>query len=437
MNFVKRAILNFWYKKSYNLLLILLVLILATLVLSGFAIRTASAQSCASIRRTLGGAVTMTNLSKAYRGVESDTAQRIAALKHVQSSNYIINADAYAYDFKAIDDPFSGFHGRSKKVAADINLIGFTQTAKFSGFTTGTLRLDKGRQLIAADVNKPYAMIEKSLAVQDKLDIGSKITLSAVGGSKKVITETIVGIFKDLDKDSDFGGPIARNGNEIFVPYSETQKLTQNDAFDSAVYYMDDPLNIESFKEEATKLLSKNYLLNAQDASYRRMSGSLSSLAFLSNIMVFGIMILGAVILSLIVMLTLKSRTYEIGILLSVGEKKAKIITQMALEILLPVLIAVTISIATGSMMAQQVGNVMLQSQNQSQQGVSDSGQSSTTDIYTGKTLSTVQGIKVTITEYEIIMLYAAGTAIALLSAIAPVAFVLRCSPKKILLDIE
>jgi putative ABC transport system permease protein len=59
MNFVKRAFRNLVYKKAYNILLILLFTVLATIVLSGFAIRKASVQSCIEVRRKLGGTVTM------------------------------------------------------------------------------------------------------------------------------------------------------------------------------------------------------------------------------------------------------------------------------------------------------------------------------------------------------------------------------------------
>lgn len=83
-------------------------------------------------------------------------------------------------------------------------------------------------------------------------------------------------------------------------------------------------------------------------------------MGFISTIMVVGIIIVGAVILSLILVLNLKGRKFEIGVLLSLGEQKAKVILQMALETLIPVIIAFTISIAAGNLAAQQIGNIML-----------------------------------------------------------------------------
>jgi putative ABC transport system permease protein len=92
-------------------------------------------------------------------------------------------------------------------------------------------------------------------------------------------------------------------------------------------------------------------------------------------------------------MLALKDRKYEIGVLLSIGEKKLKIILQLVLEIIIPVIIAFSISIATGAIASQQIGNIMLQTENQVQQNIS--ADTTVTDYMTGKTISTKDKIDV------------------------------------------
>jgi putative ABC transport system permease protein len=62
--------------------------------------------------------------------------------------------------------------------------------------------------------------------------------------------------------------------------------------------------------------------------------------------------------------LTFKSRNFEIGILLSTGEKKIKIAAQMAVEILIPILIAFSISAALGNISTRQVAGVLSNIQN-------------------------------------------------------------------------
>lgn len=437
MNFLKRAFLNILYKKTYNLVLLFLFIILATLILSGFAINTASRQACTAVRRELGGAVTMRS-ADILSGVPQDVAGKIAKLNHAQSSNYIIKAEAYAYDFKAINDPLSGYGDKIKDVKADINAIGLTQTAKLNSFSNGTNIIESGRGLTANDVNTTNIIIEKTLAAQNKLKVGSKLTLSSTKGDYLKTTCTVVGIYKNTSENAGTNGPLSENGNTIYLSYTAVQQLANSNILSYAIFYVDDPINIYSFKNEAAEIAKSAYTLDAQDAEYKRMSGSLSSLAFLTNIMVYGILIISAAILSLIVMLSLKDRKYEIGVLLSIGEKKIKIISQMVIEIIVPVIIAFSISIATGTIAAQQIGNIMLKTENQVHQSIStDNLSSNITDSGSGKDLTSVRNINVNINAEEILVLYGSGILIVLLSAITPIVFVLRYSPKKILVDAE
>ncbi len=64
-----------------------------------------------------------------------------------------------------------------------------------------------------------------------------------------------------------------------------------------------------------------------------------------SQFMMFAAFAIGVVSLSLLVMIMLKERDFEIGVLLSMGESKMKIIIQLVAEILIPVIAGIGIAI--------------------------------------------------------------------------------------------
>ncbi|MDZ4907314.1 FtsX-like permease family protein, partial [Clostridium perfringens] len=69
------------------------------------------------------------------------------------------------------------------------------------------------------------------------------------------------------------------------------------------------------------------------------------------------------VILSLIIILSLKDRRYEIGVLMSMGESRLKIISQLLVEIMIVACIAFSISTFTGNAVAQKIGTNLLQNE--------------------------------------------------------------------------
>lgn len=71
----------------------------------------------------------------------------------------------------------------------------------------------------------------------------------------------------------------------------------------------------------------------------------------------------GTVILALIVILTIRERKYEIGVLLSLGEKRTKIIGQFFAELLVVLVIALVISGVSGKFVGNIVGEQLLEQQ--------------------------------------------------------------------------
>lgn len=124
--------------------------------------------------------------------------------------------------------------------------------------------------------------------------------------------------------------------------------------------------------------------------------------------MVTASMVMGAIILTLLVIMAMKERDFEIGILLSRCECKWKIIAQMILEVLVPVMLAVTASVFISGWVAQSIG-----------------------------TLLGGENIKVTIERAPVIIMYLCGLGLTLLASSVSIWKITRYRPKKILMAIE
>ncbi len=104
------------------------------------------------------------------------------------------------------------------------------------------------------------------------------------------------------------------------------------------------------FDEMAEYLESHpRYQIQPESQWYDRVAKPLDQEAKLAGAMLY--LLLGSVVLiiALIVVISIKERRREVGILLSMGESKVKVIGQLALETALPILVSLVIGISIGT----------------------------------------------------------------------------------------
>lgn len=291
------------------------------------------------------------------------------------------------------------------------------------------------------DVGTNNAVISKKLAEYNKLKIGNKITLGNLKSGKET-SFSIVGIYDFNESMNEYG---TDDINTVYCPYSAANELSGNNIVYTAKYELDDAANINAFKSEASKIISDKYNLYAQDTEYERLAGPISSITTIADILFFISAIASAAILFLIVLLTFKSRNFEIGILLSTGEKKIKIAAQMAVEILIPILIAFGISAALGNISTRQAGNVLSNIQNSvvddyqnSSSETSDTEEGVIADSNDTDEVSQINvSLDTTVTGNQYLMLFLLGIIISLLAVMVPIITIMQFSPKKILSQLE
>jgi putative ABC transport system permease protein len=171
----------------------------------------------------------------------------------------------------------------------------------------------------------------------------------------------------------------------------------------------------------------------------RAVEGAMSNINFFAELIIWFSVIATVLILSLFLILSIQDRKHEIGIYLSVGEKKVNIIIQILLETLTPVLAGISIALFIGNFLADFISrNLIMQELQSSQMQHNQNGFFFNNGFYSmfldNHIATAISSYEVSLTGDQIVLFYAMGIGIAILSVGIALVYFLRLSPKAILL---
>lgn len=244
-----------------------------------------------------------------------------------------------------------------------VSLNSSSQVNREKLFSSGVFSLLKGKMIEATDIHK--IMIHEELASKNQLNLGDTITLDVIQqetGEKKKVDYEIVGIFSGKKQEIYTGLTSDFSENTVFTDYQSIHQL-----FSSELGEVVTGLNIfASSSEELLKMKQaiealpfnwEEFVIENQKQDFDDILESITGLQSMVQWMTVGILIAGAVVLSLMLMLSVRERIYEIGILLSIGIHKAWIIGKFFVELFLLTIPSIFVSLALGPMMVQQLMN--------------------------------------------------------------------------------
>lgn len=460
----------FSVKKSMGktILLFGLFFVIANLMIAGLSIQSAITKSMDYMRTSLGSDVTFSyNMKSMMRDLEKgeamdsavnsitvEMADQLKDLKYVETYNYTVNVSVSGVDIDPVkvieeDTTLSSNHSFEN----DFTVVGNTTMAHLTYFMNKNYVLKSGRLLTAKDVKTKNCVIEKNLANDNDLKIGSTFQVIKTHENNEKISTTlkVVGIY-EIKTTNQIGRLMSNHQNpmnQIYTGLSVAQKLNNSmTKISSATYYLDDPKHIDAFKEQAqssTKINFETYTLDANDQIYQRSVSSLENIETLVMIFLWVVVIAGSVILCLILILTMRSRFYEFGVLLSLGQAKIKIILQQFLEILMIAFLAFILSLGTGKMASHIISDMLINSQQSSQNTVKMNmkdehmEKSKKNESLFDKAIQNpvVAQLDVSLTPQNIFELGEITMIICVISVILPSIYILRLSPREILIRKE
>ncbi|PEA59554.1 permease [Bacillus thuringiensis] len=450
MNFIKRSFLSLQSRKGKSLILLAIFLVVINLVFAGFTIQSASSKATDLARQQLGADINLridinkyleeqnnnqnANEARKVPSIEKKEADKIKNSKYLDHYNYLKSAIAELKELHNVE-PSGGAQSFGPNNNLNFTLQGVRDFFSLEAAQDKKLKLIEGEGITSKTIGKNVAMIEKKLAEKNNLKVGDKLQIGEVMDEELTTKELeIIGIYESKEEAPSFGGQsfaLLEPANQIYVPYSVMNSL------ENAIYSLKDPKDIDAFKEEAKKLgLPAYYELDAQDNVYKQMIGPIENIASFSKTIVIMVSIAGATILGLIIMLSIKERRKEMGILLSIGEKKWKLMGQLLVEVLCIAVLAFGLSLATGEKVSQKVGDNLLSSEiakneDKPEDPIAKLSGNPAADV------DPVDNIDVSISTEDLGKVGGIGLGIAMLGTILPALSILRLNPKQILLKDE
>jgi len=142
---------------------------------------------------------------------------------------------------------------------------------------------------------------------------------------------------------------------DLVVQATEDQPLVLE-----SVFLLHDPRDAEKFAQAAYEILPEYWYIYDASDRFAPFISSMDNMLWISNLIFYGALIATVVILGLTFTLLLHERRREIGIYLSLGESKAKIISQLLIEVLVVSAIAITFAFFLGNHLSQILSREML-----------------------------------------------------------------------------
>ena len=379
-------------------------------------------------------------------------ADSLKDLKYVKNYNYQISTSANSNSISAVETASDNSNNQPEQASNQVDFtISANTTMKYlDSFTNNNYKLTKGRLLTTKDQNTNNCVIETNLASDNDLSVGDTFTITTTVNDETITQElTIVGIY-EIQSTNEIGSAHFNNPvNTIYTDLSIGQTLTgSSENITSAIYYLDDPENAEAFVELAKKKSDidfDTFSLDANNRLYQQNASSLESMQSFAKMFVWIVVIAGSAILCLILALTIRNRYYEIGVLLSLGQSKVKIIAQQLIEVGLIAVVAFVISLGTGQLTSHYMGNMLESSSSlnvmqMDQKGDQPNDHQQKTNKQTKENFlgNMIQGpsnqeLDVSITGENVVQLAGVTAAICIVSIAVPAAYVLRLTPRQIL----
>lgn len=236
-------------------------------------------------------------------------------------------------------------NGPTRVFTPPVILVGTTNPTNLSsGIAGGTFSLKDGK-VFAGDSKDNVAVVGSTLATKNNLKVGS--TFTAYGQAV-----TVAGIF---DAGNRFGN------NQVLMPLAVVQALSsQAGAVTSATINVDSVENIAAVTAAAKTMLGD--AADVTNASERAQTAiaPLENIRTISLYSLIGAVAAGAVIILLTMIMIVRERRREIGVIKAIGASNINVMTQFATEAITLTLLGATIGILFGAIAGSPITKLLV-----------------------------------------------------------------------------
>lgn len=230
-------------------------------------------------------------------------------------------------------------------------------------FNSGVFTIKEGRNIEENDKNT--ILVHEDFAKLNNLSLNDEISLELLemeyNKQTKECKFKIIGIFSGKKQEKYTGLSSDFSENTVFVDYTTSQEALNrsedNQVVNKILIFSNRPesTNLVLNKIKELKIDWSKYSIEKDNNAFEESLESVNGIKHIIKIMTYSIMLGGLVVLSLILILWLRERIYEIGILLSIGISKIKIMIQFIIELIFISIPSVVSSLLLGNLLLRQI----------------------------------------------------------------------------------
>ena len=248
---------------------------------------------------------------------------------------------------------------------------GNTDAASLADFREGRKALVDGRLYDYFDYlqGSPVVLVEKNLAEKNELAVGDtiKVQVKDRTGREGEQEVSVIGIYETRQAEKS-DNPLGFNpfGNTFYAPLSLVQKLNDTPGYvDSASYYFDSVDSTGAMYEGFTSLPgSERCEMTTDHADYQALADPLTKTGNASTIGLWGSLGACVLILFLSILLVVRGRVKELGVLKAVGGANRQVLAQFAVEVAALCLVAMLMASGATALIGQRLGDWLLKESN-------------------------------------------------------------------------
>ncbi|WP_078551574.1 ABC transporter permease [Bacillus alkalicellulosilyticus] len=494
MNFFMRGLLSIIRKKGKSIILFAIIFILGNLIAGAISIQQATNIVEGTVKERLGTAAIivwdslkydeyfnslsdeeMMNFDYDPENIGVDLIKQVGELKYVKYYDYTTRTSIASNQLESVKDEMNDSNYSVEGYDMDFRLKG-TNYAPILDFEEGKSQLVDGRVFTQEELenDSTVAVISKKLAETNNLHVGDSLVLTTlvtrvtdfftgeqeIYSSRDIVLE-VIGIFEPMNispenarsdrmwyfLDTELQNTIyVSNGivssetrygiekmMELDKDYAEMMGDREYEDYFEPMFILNSTDDVEAFKEEVMPLLPKFYSVKTATDQYDNISGPIKSMTKFSGYVLIVSIISSILIIGLVVLLFLRDRKRELGIYLSLGESRGRVVGQILIEVMIIALIGIAMSLFTGHLLASGVSDTLMKNNtgSQSNDEFYYYNEIFHTDLSNTDVLDTYQ---VSLSFTYILLFLGVGLATVLLSTIVPLIYIVRLNPKKILM---
>ena len=356
---IKNAVTYVFRKRTRTALIFLILTLILAVIYAGFSIMKTSEKMTSAINSANDFGVKIRSLkSETFNAESFDSVGKELGVEKIfqyEGVAELKNGKVVAGEQMVMREDLPGYLGNTVMLQAINNV------EKDALFRSEVFKLIEGKNIARGEAGK--VLVHEALAKKNQWKVGDKVSLKVLGEEKE-LELLIQGIFSGKKREKYTGMSSDFSENMMFADYTTmAQIFDKKKLVTSLKILVADSRKLTALKTEMNKksVQPDDYEVIEEENQFLEIVESLDMVRQMIFMMIMAVIVAGIIVLSLVLILWVRERMYEIGILLAIGRSKIKIVGQFILELVLVSLPAMILAAILGRIFVGWILGAVLQ----------------------------------------------------------------------------